>query len=169
MNQSTEVENITTQEPDLKNPMTSSYLFICISTIILSICFIISLSLLFIDLMEKRKYMRRFRNRVFNSRVLIRRIDRDENEDENDSDETQCRVKEINLEEVTIPDDTTCAICIEEINKDNKNQKICQLQCGHFFHQDCISPWVNTILEESNSITCPLCRLELEEIKLEYV
>ena len=37
-------------------------------------------------------------------------------------------------------------------SKINKEQVIIKLKCGHFYHYDCIQPWV----EADNS--CPLCR-----------
>jgi len=46
---------------------------------------------------------------------------------------------------------TTCSICIDEYEKGEK--LILLPQCGHFFHLQCITPW----LKDKKS-TCPLCQ-----------
>jgi hypothetical protein len=46
----------------------------------------------------------------------------------------------------------TCSICLMDIN-DGQNTIL--LPCGHMFHSDCVTKW----LEIHN--TCPLCRFEL--------
>lgn len=44
-----------------------------------------------------------------------------------------------------------CSICL---NNSTKNECVVKLPCGHEFHQNCITTW----LEESSSNGCPLCR-----------
>jgi hypothetical protein len=52
-----------------------------------------------------------------------------------------------------VANDDACSICITKYeNKD----KIIQLICKHYFHEKCITPWIN------NKGTCPLCRLEIK-------
>ena len=46
--------------------------------------------------------------------------------------------------------DAKCAICITEFEDD---EDVRVMQCDHFFHQDCIDPY----LEKYNNI-CPMCR-----------
>ena len=44
----------------------------------------------------------------------------------------------------------TCAICVEEFQEDDTTRV---LPCKHFFHPDCIDPWLI-----SHSSVCPLCK-----------
>jgi hypothetical protein len=46
----------------------------------------------------------------------------------------------------------TCSVCLTDINKD---QDTILIPCGHLFHNDCITKW----LDMNN--TCPVCRYEL--------
>jgi Ring finger domain len=46
----------------------------------------------------------------------------------------------------------TCAICKDEMAVE---EKVTKLPCGHFYHKDCIVPWLGI----RNS--CPVCRFEL--------
>ncbi len=48
-----------------------------------------------------------------------------------------------------VPEGTTCSICLDEFSA---NSLARQLVCGHYFHENCLVPWL-----EAN-ITCPLCR-----------
>lgn len=60
-----------------------------------------------------------------------------------------------NLPEVEVPHDPSndpCVVCQENFEEGEIATK---LPCGHFFHGECIVPW----LKEHN--TCPLCRYEL--------
>ena len=45
--------------------------------------------------------------------------------------------------------ETTCAICMNDFDE---NENVRLLQCGHYFHANCVDQW----LERSES--CPLCR-----------
>ncbi|MCD9639269.1 hypothetical protein HAX54_023677 [Datura stramonium] len=47
-----------------------------------------------------------------------------------------------------------CPICMDELEIDSEAS---QLPCKHFFHNDCIVPWLN------RSNTCPLCRHKLPQ------
>jgi len=48
-----------------------------------------------------------------------------------------------------------CSIC-----QDNyiKNERISELNCGHWFHEECINTWFATELSERKDKSCPLCR-----------
>ena len=51
-----------------------------------------------------------------------------------------------------------CCICMDKT-------KVCQykLNCGHYFHSDCITNWINSKLNLSNlSPDCPICRKQLD-------
>eukprot|EP01130_Rhizamoeba_saxonica_P017159 TRINITY_DN819_c0_g1_i2.p2 TRINITY_DN819_c0_g1~~TRINITY_DN819_c0_g1_i2.p2 ORF type:complete len:217 (-),score=66.03 TRINITY_DN819_c0_g1_i2:108-758(-) len=54
-----------------------------------------------------------------------------------------------------VDEDEICAICRDEYELD---EEVIKLHCSHFFHEDCVRPW----LEKHN--TCPICRTHLEEI-----
>ena len=58
--------------------------------------------------------------------------------------------KEIKYNE--IHNDHECTICLEEYKE---NDDLYQLQCGHYYHKECIDDW---LLKHH---TCPLCRLNL--------
>ena len=49
----------------------------------------------------------------------------------------------------TIYHDTSCVICFENFQSDDK---IKLLPCNHYFHDACISKWIST------NETCPICR-----------
>ena len=78
---------------------------------------------------------------------------------------------------ITVPKETTCVICSEDITTDKDNGKIVKLKCGHIFHKECIDQWFNTDLEPKNRWKrminqvriktkhneCPLCRAIVKE------
>jgi len=47
-----------------------------------------------------------------------------------------------------------CVICVDEMVK---GEKASVLPCNHFFHGECVTPW----LKQHN--TCPVCRRSIEE------
>jgi len=53
----------------------------------------------------------------------------------------------------------SCSICLADLEM---GDEVMQITCGHFFHEDCILPW----LKQTNS--CPLCRFELPTDDSEY-
>ena len=72
-------------------------------------------------------------------------------------------IKETSLDNIKFDFTETlqCTICLEELQMD---QKLCQLPCGHVFHQDCISNWhTSTINQEKR---CPLCRDNMELLEV---
>ena len=48
---------------------------------------------------------------------------------------------------------STCAICFEDFNKENK---IIRLKCNHNFHIECIKEWLC-----NSSNCCPLCKTKI--------
>ena len=68
------------------------------------------------------------------------------------------------LDQMSLHSTTFCAICIEPITSD---KKVCVLECGHIYHQDCISPWFNSQMKQNDKPTCPTCRGGMETLKLE--
>jgi hypothetical protein len=50
-----------------------------------------------------------------------------------------------------------CSVCMTDMNTD---EQVCELPCGHTFHDDCIQPW----LKEYN-YKCPICRKEVGKPK----
>ncbi|KAF4693279.1 hypothetical protein FOZ60_011503 [Perkinsus olseni] len=49
-----------------------------------------------------------------------------------------------------------CAVCLGEYKPDDM---VCELECGHVFHEDCLFKW----FLRSDNIQCPLCRYDLED------
>jgi hypothetical protein len=47
-----------------------------------------------------------------------------------------------------------CSICL---NNYIDNDLICQIKCFHIYHKSCIDTWINS----SGNLTCPICREEL--------
>lgn len=45
-----------------------------------------------------------------------------------------------------------CSVCIEELTEDDTYRS---LPCGHYFHPDCIDPWLE------QNVTCPMCNVSL--------
>ncbi|XP_075288176.1 E3 ubiquitin-protein ligase TTC3 isoform X3 [Opisthocomus hoazin] len=45
--------------------------------------------------------------------------------------------------------DDPCTICHDELSRD-----LCELECGHRFHRECIRTWL-----KQHSSTCPICRV----------
>jgi len=47
-----------------------------------------------------------------------------------------------------------CSICIGPMPE---GDTLVQLQCGHFFHKDCLAPWLK------RSTYCPVCKAMAKE------
>ena len=45
-----------------------------------------------------------------------------------------------------------CSVCLGDINLFDKKKKISILNCGHFFHANCLNDWLN------QQMNCPECR-----------
>ncbi|KAL6146230.1 hypothetical protein ACLB2K_056913 [Fragaria x ananassa] len=59
------------------------------------------------------------------------------------------------LEEASPPaddDELQCAICMEMFEKQKADTSITQLPCSHYYHRDCIVPWLHI------NHVCPTCR-----------
>lgn len=59
------------------------------------------------------------------------------------------------------PDDATiigdCPICHEDL----ESNKAVNLMCGHLFHVECANTWRRV----SGGMSCPLCRLRMQQIR----
>jgi len=69
------------------------------------------------------------------------------------------RLKRIKITKEHVAGNLECTVCTE---KYRINEFCHLLPCKHFFHQDCIKPW----LQLHN--TCPVCRYELKTDDIEY-
>ncbi|XP_010549960.1 PREDICTED: E3 ubiquitin-protein ligase Praja-1 [Tarenaya hassleriana] len=72
-------------------------------------------------------------------------------------------VEDLPLVELTVDDlgkgDIVCAVCKDEMAIE---EKVRRLPCRHFYHEDCILPWLGI------RNTCPVCRHELPTDDPEY-
>jgi len=69
------------------------------------------------------------------------------------------RLKKFKINNDHIASNLECTVCTEKY----RLYELCHLlPCKHFFHQDCIKPW----LKLHN--TCPVCRYELKTDDIEY-
>lgn len=69
------------------------------------------------------------------------------------------RLKKFKINKDHIASNLECTVCTEKY----RLQELCHLlPCKHFFHQDCIKPW----LQLHN--TCPVCRYELKTDNPDY-
>ncbi|KAL2931979.1 RING-H2 finger protein ATL18 [Bienertia sinuspersici] len=64
-------------------------------------------------------------------------------------------------DEVKTDDIGCCSICLEEFDKQEKNNNgesddVAVLCCSHVLHADCLVPWI-----VKGKYTCPLCRSNL--------
>jgi hypothetical protein len=50
-----------------------------------------------------------------------------------------------------------CSVCMTDMNTD---EQVCELPCGHTFHDDCIQPWL-----KQYNYKCPICRKEVGKPK----
>lgn len=69
------------------------------------------------------------------------------------------KLTEENYEELKKNSLLECSVCKDEFSV---NEEVKKMPCRHFFHDECISPW----LEQRNS--CPTCRYELPTDDPEY-
>ena len=69
-------------------------------------------------------------------------------------DEDSDNIKKVTLENKL---EQNCIICMSSMDKE---QEVAELPCEHFFHSDCIGPW----LKEYN-YKCPICRKEVGKAK----
>ncbi|KAI7883052.1 hypothetical protein K492DRAFT_159934 [Lichtheimia hyalospora FSU 10163] len=60
------------------------------------------------------------------------------------------------LSEKEIADQVDCAVCKDEYTQ---NDHVMELECTHFFHPDCIKPWLKI------NGTCPVCRKVIDGSK----
>lgn len=61
------------------------------------------------------------------------------------------------IEQNTIND---CVICMDAMDKPDE---VCKFQCGHIFHTECCNQFFDKLCIANLDITCPLCRVVLQE------
>lgn len=52
--------------------------------------------------------------------------------------------------------ENTCPICLELLDKEDKNKSVYLKNCEHQFHDSCIKEWLK------NNNSCPICRSEIK-------
>ena len=53
----------------------------------------------------------------------------------------------------------TCCICLESIT----NDQFTKTTCNHYFHKNCLCPWVDRCNKNGVEITCPICRYDITQ------
>lgn len=64
-------------------------------------------------------------------------------------------IDEIPVSSDIIDNNSECCICLSQYSK---SDTISILECGHFYHTDCIKKWY------CKSTSCPICRFQLPEV-----
>lgn len=77
-------------------------------------------------------------------------IPRDSNTERNDA---QVTAVARHMPTVIVGGGNLCAVCMEPLRSEGK-----QVQCGHVFHENCISQWL--LICDS----CPLCRSKVSDV-----
>ena len=74
-------------------------------------------------------------------------------------------IKKLNTKNKDCCIDTTCLICLDNINNDGVT-----LNCKHHFHKGCLQQWVKQQILDVNNPSCPTCRTVVIEMsdKEEY-
>jgi hypothetical protein len=67
--------------------------------------------------------------------------------------------RKIKLDAHYLKEQASCPVCVSDLSM---NEEVRQLPCGHYFHDNCIIPW----LKKRNS--CPICRFELKTSNRKY-
>ena len=69
-------------------------------------------------------------------------------------DAIEAQLPDIHL---TSNQEVTCPVCLDLIYDDEPTK---QLQCGHYYHRDCIIAWCHKRIQKEyvHSISCPTCR-----------
>ena len=65
--------------------------------------------------------------------------------------------------------DEYCCVCYD-IMKESDNLSYCKVGCGRNIHTECMERWVKHKVQNSQEVTCPLCRTDwgpnaLEDLK----
>jgi len=68
-------------------------------------------------------------------------------------------IKKLNTENKDSCIDTTCSICLENVNNDGLT-----LGCKHHFHKGCLQEWVKQQILDWNNPSCPTCRTVVIEM-----
>ncbi|KAK9925272.1 hypothetical protein M0R45_033601 [Rubus argutus] len=59
----------------------------------------------------------------------------------------------------TVKHNSSCAICMVDFARGGVDQLITPLPCTHYYHLDCIIPWLKT------SHVCPMCRYPMPRVE----
>lgn len=66
------------------------------------------------------------------------------------------------VKRVPIGDEDVCPICYDSLT--SGEIAWCSYGCGGNFHTKCVQEWIDTRLSQGNSGSCPMCRIEMNEI-----
>ena len=61
------------------------------------------------------------------------------------------------------PEPIQCTICVEKINDNNE---VAQLDCGHYFHSECLKTWLN---KQKKVMKCPNCNFVVANFKQGFI
>lgn len=82
-------------------------------------------------------------------------------------------IQETPVDQIKLPnqvkdEEIICTICLEPIDllcESGSKIKVIQLNCGHIYHQDCISAWY--FVGVSSVKSCPICRTNMEHLSIQ--
>lgn len=60
----------------------------------------------------------------------------------------------------SVPNETSCSICLKECFTLKRRVYVTQLKCSHLFHSNCLNKWFQ------NKHNCPMCRNDVNVIEV---
>ena len=65
----------------------------------------------------------------------------------------------IKSDQDTLSLEDICSVCLQEYVQ---GEKLRQLVCKHYFHQECLDCWLFTLFQDDQYLVCPLCKQDVD-------